>query len=160
VLISYHVLVHGAYRRLRRGKGVLSRAEPNMHSLSLISWFGARAAWTLFAGVALSGCMSSNDIQCHVSTAPAQAPADGTVTYHAAISGDAHIDSIINKTDAGPQTVSHPPLPFELDAAVTSGTPLGIIATGWMEEGANIVAGYTFVDALGASPDTASASCR
>ena len=131
-----------------------------MHSQSEVPSFLGRCVWTFLAGAALSACGTSNDIQCHVSTAPAQAPADGTVSYHTAISGDAHVDSIIYKTDDGPQTVSYPALPFELTASVTGGTPLAIIATGRMEEGANIVADYTFLPAAGGSPVKSSSSCR
>ena len=114
----------------------------------------------LLVGFCLAACSGSQSEPCNISTAPATAGADGIVTYHASITGDADITTVIYRTVDGPQDVSDPTLPFDVDVAVTSGQALAITATGSAKDGGNVLAGYTFQDAAGSAPVVASAQCR
>jgi hypothetical protein len=119
-----------------------------------------RSVGVFLLGCSLAGCGSSNDVQCNFSTAPASAPADGTITYTASITGDATFASLIYRTQDGPDTVSYPESPFKAQVMVASGLGIGITATGTAKEGGNLVVGYTFSDGTGDSPVVASAQCK
>ena len=111
------------------------------------------------AGLSAIGC-GEDELACHPSTGTAAADGDGTASYEAHVTGDAHIDTVIYQNDSGPVTVKSPPLPFELDVDVTDGTLLGISASGTAEEGGNVFVSYVFNDNAGVSPRVTSAQCR
>jgi hypothetical protein len=127
-------------------------------------WFGwsflRRGGSGLLVGLCLVACSSSQSDPCNVSTAPASAAADGTVSYHASITGDADITTVIYRSADGPQDVSTPTLPFQVDVAVASGQALAITASGTAKSDGNVLVGYTFQDSAGSDPVVASAQCR
>lgn len=114
----------------------------------------------LFIAACLAGCSSNDTEQCNISTPPATADGDGTVTYTASITGDALINTVIYRTQDGPKTVDQPTLPFQVDVMVQNGLGIGITATGSTKDGGNVLVGSSFVDSAGSAPVVSSARCH
>ncbi len=129
------------------------------------TWFGSARPLesallpVLLLAASLAGCSSNDSEQCNISTPPATASADGTVTYTASITGDATLDSVVYRTQTGPQTASPTP-PFQTDVTVQSGLGIGITATGITKPGGNIRVTSSFLPAGGTSPTVAYATCH
>jgi hypothetical protein len=89
------------------------------------------------------------------------APEDGTVSYHASVTGSATIKSVVYGGDDKPVTVSNPTLPFETQVPLHGGATMDITVYGSIENGdeGNVLAGYGFLGGSGASYE-ANAFCR
>ncbi len=105
---------------------------------------------------------SSPAVECRVTTDDYQAPADGTVTYTASVTGAGTIKAVVYLDGDSSVNENSPQVPFEKAVPVASGAPIGFTVYGSIENGAegNVLAAFEFLGAASGGSYQSNASCR